>query len=564
MPTSEVHTDIYVAATASAPVELIRVEGLDIAFQTPRGIVPVVHDVSLRLQAGRTLALVGESGSGKTVTARSLIGLNGADARVTATRRDVLGRDARALGERDWRRIRGHEVGYVLQDALVSLDPLRPIGREIGEVLKLHRFGGPRARRERIIEALGRAGVPDPEFRRRQRPGELSGGLRQRALIAQAIALQPRLLIADEPTTALDVTVQAQVLDLLDALTHAGTGIVLISHDLAVVSRVADEIAVMQHGRIVESGTTEQVLLDPQHAYTKRLLAAVPGAHPKGSRLSDAPVARVQSRRERADRLDSVAPGIAASGLIKEYRGPDGTRRRVVDDVSFTVRSGTTLGIVGESGSGKSTVARIVLGLVAPDAGTVELGGLPWVPGRERDRRTLRPEVQLVNQDPLSSFDPRHTVRRILLNALEAGGTPRAERTARAIELLDQVGLPAATGPRRPITLSGGQRQRVAIARALALQPRILVLDEPVSALDVSIQAQVLDLLADLQRELTRSYLFISHDLGVVRHIADDVLVFKDGRVVERGSVECVFRDPQHDYTRQLLASVVDLPRRSQ
>jgi peptide/nickel transport system ATP-binding protein len=554
-------------ASGSDQVELFRVEGLRVSFGTRRSRTTVVEDVSLSLSSGRSLALVGESGSGKTVTARSLLGLN-MNAHVEADRLDVLGRDARQFGERAWRRIRGGEAGYVLQDALVSLDPLRTVGAEIEEVLKVHRFGSRGARLERVLDSLDRAGVPEPDLRRRQRSGELSGGLRQRALIAQAIALRPRLLIADEPTTALDVTVQAQILDLLDQLKQDGTGVLLISHDLAVVGRVAEEIAVMQAGRVVEVGSTEQVLLDPQHPYTKRLLAAVPGAHPRGSRLSATPPTQVTARAERAPhtearpQLDASAPALEARGLMKHYRGPDGTRRRVLDRVDFTLRRGTTLGIVGESGSGKSTAARIALGLVTPDAGEVTLAGRAWAPGRERDRRALRPEIQVVHQDPLSSFDPRHTVRRIVLDALDAGGHPRADRTERAIELLDQVGLAPEFGPRVPLTLSGGQRQRVAIARALALDPQVLVLDEPVSALDVSIQAQVLDLLSDLQQQLGLSYLFISHDLGVVHHLADEVVVLKDGCVVETGPVDEVFRNPHHDYTRQLLDSIIELPQK--
>ncbi|UOE43128.1 dipeptide ABC transporter ATP-binding protein [Agromyces larvae] len=540
--------------------DLVSVEGLDIGFDTPSGRVQVVHDVTFTVRAGRALALVGESGSGKTVTARSLLGLSGEGATVTARRRDLLGRDVRNLDERAWRKIRGRHVGFVLQDALVSLDPLRTIGQEIDEGLRIHRFGSKPERGLRAIDSLVRAGVPEPELRRDQRSGELSGGLRQRALIAQAIALQPRLIIADEPTTALDVTVQAQILDLLGSLKADGNGLLVISHDLAVVAELADEVAVMQDGRIVEHGPTEQVLGDPRHPYTKRLLAAVPAAHPKGTRLSELPPAEIRPRTHRPSELSEAAPAIEAEGLVKRYRGPDGRIRTVVDEVGFTLRTGTSLGIVGESGSGKSTTARLVLGLIAPDAGQVRIGGLPWVPSGEHDRRPHRPEIQLVQQDPLSAFDPRHTVEKVLLDALDAGGVPRSARADRLTELLDQVGLARVLSTRVPLTLSGGQRQRVAIARALAVEPKVLVLDEPVSALDVSIQAQVLDLFADLQRELGLSYLFISHDLGVVRHVADDVLVLKDGRVVESGSVDDIFEHAQHDYTRTLLDSVLSLP----
>ncbi|MGF9664027.1 ABC transporter ATP-binding protein [Arthrobacter crystallopoietes] len=551
------------------PASLLGIEGLNVSFATPRGRVDVVKDVSLALAPGKALALVGESGSGKTVTARTLVGLNAANAKVTADRLEVLGRDALALSERQWRGVRGKEIGYVLQDALVSLDPLRTVGQEIDEALRAHGVRGKAERLERVHQALRDAGIPDPELRARQRSGELSGGLRQRALIAQATVLNPQLVIADEPTTALDATVQAQILELLEGLKEQGRGLIFISHDLAVVGHLADEIAVMQGGRIVESGRAAEVLANPRHEYTKALIDAIPSGAAKGTRLSTGPRVQVAAEPDRATEFSETAPALEARGLAKSYLGPGGTRRTVVDDVSFTLERGKTLGIVGESGSGKSTTARIALGLTRPDAGTVTLGGFAWSGAgadevSEEQRRRHRPDIQLVNQDPLSSFDPRFSVGRVILDALDAGsiGTPR-DRTTRALDLLDQVGLPASLFDRRPLTLSGGQRQRVAIARALALQPRVLLLDEPVSALDVSIQAQVLDLLADLQEQLGLSYLFISHDLGVIHHVSDDVLVMKDGRVVESGTAAELFANPQTDYTRQLLAAVPELPARA-
>ncbi|WP_336713902.1 ABC transporter ATP-binding protein [Arthrobacter sp. USHLN218] len=552
-----------------APASLLGIEGLNVSFSTPRGRVDVVRDVSLALAPGKALALVGESGSGKTVTARTLVGLNAANARVTADRLEVLGRDALALSERQWRGVRGKEIGYVLQDALVSLDPLRTVGQEIDEALRAHGVRGKAERLERVHQALRDAGIPDPQLRARQRSGELSGGLRQRALIAQATVLNPQLVIADEPTTALDATVQAQILELLEGLKEQGRGLIFISHDLAVVGRLADEIAVMQGGRIVESGRAAEVLADPRHEYTKALIDAIPSGAAKGTRLSAAARVRAAAEPDRATEFSETAPALEARGLSKSYPGPGGTRRTVVDDVSFTLGRGKTLGIVGESGSGKSTTARIALGLTRPDAGTVTLGGFAWAGAGadevgEEQRRRHRPDIQLVNQDPLSSFDPRFSVGRVITDALDAGsiGTPR-DRTQRALDLLARVGLPASLFDRRPLTLSGGQRQRVAIARALALQPRVLLLDEPVSALDVSIQAQVLDLLADLQEQLGLSYLFISHDLGVIHHVSDDVLVMKDGRVVESGTAAELFANPQTDYTRQLLAAVPELPARA-
>jgi peptide/nickel transport system ATP-binding protein len=555
--------------SADRAASLLGIEGLNVSFSTPRGRVDVVRDVSLALAPGKALALVGESGSGKTVTARTLVGLNAANAKVTADRLEVLGRDALQLSERQWRGVRGKEIGYVLQDALVSLDPLRTVGQEIDEALRAHGVRGKAERLERVHQALRDAGIPDPELRARQRSGELSGGLRQRALIAQATVLNPRLVIADEPTTALDATVQAQILELLEGLKEQGRGLVFISHDLAVVAHLADEIAVMQGGRIVESGRAAEVLANPRHEYTKALIDAIPSGAAKGARLSTAARVQVAAEPDRATEFSETAPALEARGLAKSYPGPGGTHRTVVDDVSFTLGRGKTLGIVGESGSGKSTTARIALGLTRPDAGTVTLGGFPWSGAGadevgEGQRRRHRPDIQLVNQDPLSSFDPRFSVGRVIVDALDAGsiGTPR-DRTTRALDLLAQVGLPASLFDRRPLTLSGGQRQRVAIARALALQPRVLLLDEPVSALDVSIQAQVLDLLADLQEQLGLSYLFISHDLGVIHHVSDDVLVMKDGRVVESGTAADLFANPQTDYTRQLLAAVPELPARA-
>lgn len=555
----------------AAPVDggleppVLEVEGLDVWFGRGAAERHVVQDVSFQVRPGRALALVGESGSGKSVTARALVGLAGDGSRVSARSLRHRGRDLLALRDRQWRAVRGADIGFVLQDALVSLDPLRPVGAEIEETLTLHRFGDRTARRERVLRALTDAGVPEPELRARQRPGELSGGLRQRALIASAIALDPGLLIADEPTTALDASVQAQILALLAGFAERGDALVVISHDLSVVARLADDIAVMYQGRIVEQGPTAQVLGNPRDPYTQRLLDAVPSAHRRGTRLSPGTPRRHSATarlRPHAD-VDATRPVLSVDGLRKSYRGPDGSWRTVVDDVSFHLLPGRTLGVVGESGSGKTTTARAVLGFVDPDGGTVELDGQPWSALPESRRRGRRHDIGVVYQDPLSSFDPRHTVRAVLTDALASiGVTDRGVVADRIAELLDQVGLEAEHLDRRPLQLSGGQRQRVAIARALAPEPRVLLCDEPVSALDVSIQAQVLDLLVDLQRDLGVSYVFISHDLGVVHHISDDVLVLKDGRVVEHGTADQVFTAPQHPYTRQLLDAVPRLDAR--
>ncbi len=538
---------------------LLRVEELAVGFG-PRGHVePVVRGVSFAVEAGECLAIVGESGSGKSVTARTLVGLTGAGSHVDAARVELDGSSLLGLSDRRWRAIRGAEVGFVLQDALVSLDPLRKVGKEIAEPLRVHGWGDRGKRAAKAIELLREAGVPEPELRARQLPHELSGGLRQRALIASAIALDPGLLIADEPTTALDVTVQAQILALLEATKRRGRGLILISHDLAVVSRLADRVAVMKLGEIVEQGPVEQVLHDPQHAYTQALLDAVPAAHSKGTRLAPlvegAYIAAGEPRvpPAPADR----EPIITATDLVKVYRGPDGRDRPAVDKVSLEIRPGETLGIVGESGSGKTTTARIVLALIDPDGGNVTLRGKPWTTLKEKDRRQRRRRISIVYQDPLSSFDPRWSVHKIVDDALAVEDYKGKERrAARVKELLGQVGIGAELLERRPLQLSGGQRQRVAIARALAPEPDLIVCDEPVSALDVSIQAQVLDLLSDLQAELGLAYLFISHDLGVIYHVSDRVLVMKDGRVVEQGSADAIFKAPREEYTKQLLAAL--------
>ncbi|WP_079198451.1 ABC transporter ATP-binding protein [Streptomyces sp. CB03911] len=535
---------------------LVELRGLTVSFPGRRDAVKAVRGLSLTVRPGESVALVGESGSGKSVTARSLVGLAGPGARVTADTFKIDGREVGGLTGRQWRPLRGRRIGFVLQDALVSLDPLRRVGDEIAEALHAHR-SVPRAEvPERVLRLLADAGVPDPELRARQYPHELSGGLRQRALIASAIAAGPALLIADEPTTALDVTVQAQILDLLAERRRAGMALLLISHDLAVVAKVADRVLVMKDGEVVEEGPTAEVLADPGHPYTRQLLDAVPHAHARGTRLSG-PRAGIPLPRH-AD--PAGAPVVlAARGIGKSFAVAGHGRLTAVEDVSFSLRAGRTLGIVGESGSGKSTTGRLLLGLTPPDTGSVEVEGTSWLGLSARERRALHRRVQVVHQDPLSSFDPRYTVSRILAEPLAATGLPRGEHACRVDELMDQVGLGRELLRRRPRQLSGGQRQRVAIARALAPHPRIIVLDEPVAALDVSIQAQVLDLLLDLQAELGVAYVFISHDLGVVHHIADEVLVMKDGRTVEAGDVGEVFAAPRHPYTRALLDAVPQL-----
>ncbi|MCW2830676.1 MAG: ABC-type uncharacterized transport system, duplicated ATPase component, partial [Aeromicrobium sp.] len=510
--------------TRTSPIApVVKIENLRVSFASQGERVDVVKGISFAIQRGESVAIVGESGSGKSVTARSLVGLVGGSSTVTTDAFSIDGTDARSNDEQRWRSIRGRHIGFVLQDALGSLDPFRRIGDEIAEPLTTHDLVAPDDLIPRVEELLTSVGVPEPDVRRAQYPHQLSGGLRQRALIASALAADPALLIADEPTTALDVTVQAQILRLLEQRRAEGTALLLISHDLAVVSRVADHLHVMKDGELVESGPTADVLNDPQHEYTRQLLAAIPAEHARGTRLSAAAGRTVVTRPAPTDRV--VLEG---AGLRKTFRRPDHSDLVAVDDVSLRLHAGETLGVVGESGSGKSTLARLLLALETPDAGSVELDGADWSTLNRRGRRAQHRRIQVVQQDPLASFDPRYSVARIIAEPLEAAGIgSRRDRTERVHELVDQVGLDRSLLGRRPRQLSGGQRQRVAIARALATRPEVIVCDEPVSALDVSIQAQVLDLLADLQAELGIAYVFISHHLGVIYHVSDRVLVMK-------------------------------------
>ena len=527
---------------------LVDIRGLHVSFNG----VPVVHGVDLQLRAGQCLALVGESGSGKSVTARTLVGLTGTGAHVQAQRLAFAGQDLRQFDERAWQRLRGEHIGFVMQDALGSLDPLRRVGAEIEEPLLLHTNLAAEQRRLRVLELLRQVGVPEPEVRARQYPWQLSGGLRQRALIASAIACQPRLLIADEPTTALDATVQAQILDLLERLRERDNSLLMVSHDLAVVARLADWVAVMRHGVVVEQGSVEQILQDPQDPYTQRLLSAARAVHFK--RPAAPALALVE------DGVDEQPVVLEARGLSKAFVGPDGRLRQVLDGVSLQLRAGQTLGVVGESGSGKSTLGRILLGLERPEQGSLQLAGQDWLALSAAQQRQARQGIQVVFQDPQASFDPRYTVLRVLAEALAHAGVPRALQRTEAAALLERVQLPVGLLDRRPLELSGGQRQRIAIARALAMKPRVLVLDEPVSALDVSVQARILALLAELKAELNLACLFISHDLGVVEQVSDQVLVMQGGRVVEQGAAAQVLGQPRQAYTRALLDAVPHLP----
>ena len=538
---------------------LVEVQGLNVAFGRGPEQNQVVQDVSLELHPGQCVALVGESGSGKSVTARTLVGLTGENSVVDAEVLNISEHDVLNYSEKAWRTLRGRKIGFVSQDALVALDPFRKVGAEVAESLRIHTNLNASERKEKATAALADVGIPDPEVRAQQRSFELSGGLRQRAVIASALVTDPSVLIADEPTTALDVTLQAQILSLLAQAKQRGTAILLISHDLAVVSALADHVLVMKDGEIVERGPAQDVLHSPQHPYTRQLRDAVPRAETREKRL--APHLPSQAAKIADARPDVVKAGsiLQAKNLHKSFKTPGRGINHAVAGVSLEVSAGQTVGIVGESGSGKSTTARIIADLAAADSGEVLLRGSTWSTLKDKHKRKLRRKIGFIYQDPLSSFDPRWSVEKILKDALLFGPQSSLSLKDRAAVLLELVDLPTSFLQRHPLQLSGGQRQRIAIARALATSPDVIICDEPVSALDVSVQATVLDLLKDLQKALGLAYVFISHDLGVVHHVSDDVLVMKDGEVVESGAADDVFTAPQHPYTQKLLTALPSL-----
>ncbi len=545
---------------------LLRVRGLSVDYASSAGPVRAVSGVSFDLYPGECVALVGESGSGKTTVGRALLGLLGSTATVRADHLEIAGGDALGFDERAWRSVRGGTMGLVLQDALVSLDPLRSIGQEVAEAMRASGKKLSRAERKTaVVRRLEAVGLPDAATHARQHAHQLSGGQRQRALIATAVAGDPRILIADEPTTALDVTVQRQVIELLREERAQGLGLVLISHDLAVVAEIADKVLVMRGGEVLEQGSPAEVLARPRHEYTRALISAVPGEDAGAGRAtetssiatSEAPSAALAADAALAVDVGTDAttgPTLTARGLSVAYRVPGASEPKIgLDDVSLTVHRGRALGIVGESGSGKSTLLRVLLALQQPTEGTVHLDGEPWSGIAEAKRRERRPRLQLVAQDPLSAFNPRFDVRQVLGEALRR--MPSADRERRTAEVLDAVSLPASVLGRHPLQLSGGQRQRIAIARALAAEPEILFCDEAVSALDVIVQAQILELLARLKRERDLGIVFVSHDLGVIAEVCDDVIVLKGGSVVESGPIDAVYGAPQHPYTQALLAA---------
>ncbi|NQX29059.1 ABC transporter ATP-binding protein [Microbacteriaceae bacterium VKM Ac-2854] len=533
---------------------ILAVEGLSVSY----GSTAAVIDSSFDVQRGEIVALVGESGSGKSTTVQTLVGLLPDSARVSSGRVLVDGTDIVGLSEKALRRVIGSRIGYVPQDPTVSLDPVKSIGAQIAEVFRVH--GGDRreAARLKAIGVLERVGFDRPQDRYGQYPHEISGGMRQRVLIGIALAANPRLIVADEPTSGLDVTVQKTILDELTQLARSeNVAVLLVTHDLGVAHDRADRIIVMEQGRVVETAATAELFATPQHPYTRRLLAAVPALSPLRARREEH--RRQEREREEARERDGVTtPFLEVADVSREFR-LRGARERLiaVDDVSLSLDAGRTLGIVGESGSGKSTLARIIADLTPASSGEVHLEASTLSSLNPAARRERRRRVQYVYQNPFSSLDPRFTLERIIAEPLTAFGVgDRASRRAEVARLLDLVALPAAFASRTPVELSGGQRQRVAIARALALSPRLLVLDEPVSALDVSVQEQVLELLVELQEQLGLAYVFISHDLAVVRLLADRTAVIQRGRVVEEGPTERIFTDPHHDYTRSLLAAI--------
>lgn len=521
---------------------LLTIDKLSIDYHGAQGPQPGVRDLDLQVRRGEFVAIVGESGSGKSTTAAALIGLLADNARISQGRIDFAGHPLHALDERTWRRLRGTRIGFVPQDPGLSLDPVKRIGAQVSEALTVH--GVPRREAQaRSLEMLAQVGLRDVERLARRYPHELSGGMRQRVLIAIAMVNRPELIIADEPTSALDVSVQRQVLDHLQALAEERQiAVLLITHDLGVAMDRAERVIVMQHGRIVESGNTRQIFLQPHHPYTRQLLDAAPSL--RQAQPGQRPTAR-----------DS-APLLSVSGLGKQFAGSPGAPAAVAD-VSFELARGTTVSLVGESGSGKSTTARMILRLETPSAGTVLYAGDDVHRKDALGLRQYRRRVQVVYQNPYASLDPRFTLEQIISEPLRAFAIgDRQSQRRRASDLLARVGLSVGLLDSRPEQLSGGQRQRVAIARALAVEPELLVLDEPLSALDASVQRQILELLAELQRELGLSYLFISHDLAVVRQISDQVVVMQAGRVVEQGPGEQVFGNPASEYTRRLLEDV--------
>ncbi len=530
---------------------LIVADRIGVTFQVEGGVVEAVRDVSFTLYRGQTTALVGESGSGKSVTARAIMKL--LSKRATVSKDTTItydGRDMAKLTLREMRGLRGNRISMIFQEPMSSLNPVYKVGQQIVEVLILHQKLGKKAAWARAVELLAEVRLPDPESRVNQYPHQLSGGQRQRVMIAMALANRPDVLIADEPTTALDVTVQAEILHLIDGLkAKYGMGVILITHDLTVVRQFADQVYVMQHGEVRESGPTEQVFSNPQHAYTKRLLAS----DPKG----------VANPLEGTQ--DSVLSGqdVRVSFMLRKggaFRGTY-TPLHAVDGLSLDLKRGETLGLVGESGSGKTTFGQALIKLIRMNEGQVTFLGDRIEAKSRSEMQPYRSRMQIVFQDPFSSLNPRMSVRQIIEEGLVVNGIGKnaAERYERMKQALRDAGMPDTISHRFPHEFSGGQRQRLAIARAIALEPEFILLDEPTSALDLSVQAQIIELLRKLQREKGLSYLFISHDLKVVRALCHRVMVMQNGKIVEQGPVAEVLVNPQTDYTKRLVRAAFEI-----
>ena len=536
----------------SAP--LLSIRDLKVAFRSGKQSREVLHGVNFEIFEGETLAIVGESGSGKSTTAAAIIDLLPGTGTVTDGSIELGGKDLTRASRRDMERIRGREIGYVPQDPMSNLNPVWSIGFQVKEAVRANGLAqGRREVNDRAVEVLVQAGLSDAARRMHQFPHQFSGGMRQRALIGIGLAADPKLLIADEPTSALDVTVQRVILDHLATLTtERGTSVLLITHDLGLAAERADRILVMNQGEIVEAGASAEILANPRHPYTQRLVAAAPSLASQ----------RIGTTVHAADEpAPTGAPVVEVRDLVKDYSIRTGGLRhehlRAVDTVSFSIPRGKTLALVGESGSGKSTVAKMLLQLEKPTDGEILIDGDATSTMSRADVFKLRRRMQPVFQDPYGSLDPLRSIGSLISEPLHVHGIgTREEQHRRSLDLLEQVALPRELARRYPNELSGGQRQRVAIARALALKPDIVVLDEAVSALDVLVQDQILNLLSDLQRDLGLTYLFITHDLAVVRVAADFVCVMEQGRIVEQGTVDDIFSNPQEEYTRRLLDAI--------
>lgn len=516
---------------------LLQVSDLTVHYDTPRGPVEAVSEVSLTVEAGRMTAVVGESGSGKSTTALAALGLLPRNASIVSGSVELMGSPTESLNNKQWRAMRGQTVGLIPQDPTNSLNPLKTVGAAVTEGLAIHKRGTRTQRYEKALELLERVGIDDPIRRFHQYPHELSGGMRQRVLIAAAVALEPQLLVADEPTSALDVTVQKTILDLLDEMREElGLGILFITHDLAVAGDRANVVTVMESGQVRERGSVTDVLSTPTHPYTQRLIADAPSLV----------AAETEDLRPVRD-FSGIKPLVKVEGLTQKFG--DFT---AVDDVSFEVYPGTTHAIVGESGSGKTTTGRAIAAFHTPTAGSITIGDAPLENLNKKDIRELRKQVQMVYQNPYASLDPRFTIGQTIQEPLRNFGL----KNQSVEELLELVSLDPALKDRKAVELSGGQRQRVAIARALAVEPELIILDEAVSALDVTVQSQILRLLDNLQKELGLTYIFISHDLAVVRQISDTVSVMQRGRQVESGHTAEVFNHPATDYTRTLIDAI--------